>query len=153
MNGSGYSKLSAELELSRKGHKVTVVDALTFGKAASSRSGGGVSAGVNIGKGISGGTGQANRECGQDPSIESLLHERLAAYENVITLIEREGIECHFECRGRFVSAFTPSHFEDMKKKRRCSTSSCAIAARQYSISSVRRDRIATNYAFLQQPE
>ena len=115
--GSGYSGLSAALELSREGRNVTIVDALALGEAASSRNGGGVSAGVNIGKGISGGPGQANREGGQDRLIESLLHESLAAYENVHTLIEREGIECHFERRGRFVGAYTPTHFEDMKKK------------------------------------
>ena len=98
--GSGYSGLSAALELAREGRNVMVVDALAFGEAASSRNGGGVSAGVNIGKGISGGPGQANREAGQDRLIKSLLHESLAAYENVHTLIEREGIECHFERRG-----------------------------------------------------
>ena len=44
--GSGYSGLSAALELAREGRDVSVVDALAFGEAASSRNGGGVSAGV-----------------------------------------------------------------------------------------------------------
>jgi hypothetical protein len=68
--GSGYSGLSAALELSRNGRNVTVVDALAFGEATSSRNGGGVSAGLSIGKGISGGPGQANREGGQVQLIE-----------------------------------------------------------------------------------
>ena len=50
---AGYTGLSAALELIRAGLNVTVVEALAFGEGASSRSGGGVSAGVNIGKGIS----------------------------------------------------------------------------------------------------
>lgn len=115
--GSGYAGLSAALELAREGRDVTVVDALAFGEAASSRNGGGVSAGVNIGKGISGGPGQASRTSGQDTLIESLLKESRDAFEFVGTLIERENIECHFERRGRFVGAYTPQHFEDMKKK------------------------------------
>ena len=39
--GSGYSGLSAALELARGGRSVTVVDALAFGEGASTRSGGG----------------------------------------------------------------------------------------------------------------
>lgn len=112
--GSGYSGLSAALELAREGRDVAVVDALAFGEAASSRNGGGVSAGVNIGKGISGGPGQASRS---DALIDGLLNESRAAFEFVGTLIEREGIDCHFERRGRFIGAYTPAHFEDMKKK------------------------------------
>ena len=112
--GSGYAGLSAALELAREGRKVTVADALAFGEGASTRSGGGVSAGVNIGKGLSGGPGQANRS---SDLIEGLLAESLAAYEFVQTIVEREGIECHFERRGRFVGAYTPAHFGDMAKK------------------------------------
>ena len=59
--GSGYTGLSAALELIRAGLNVTVVEALAFGEGASSRSGGGVSAGVNIGKGIAGGPGQSKK--------------------------------------------------------------------------------------------
>ena len=61
MIGSGYSGLCVGLELSRKGRNLTVVYAFALGEAANSRNGGGVSAEVNIGKGISGGTSQADR--------------------------------------------------------------------------------------------
>ena len=44
--GSGYSGLSAALELARNGRSVTVVDAMAFGEGASTRNGGGVSAGI-----------------------------------------------------------------------------------------------------------
>jgi glycine/D-amino acid oxidase-like deaminating enzyme len=115
--GSGYSGLSAALELARGGRSVTVVDALAFGEGASTRSGGGVSAGVNIGKGIAGGPGQAKHSGAHKQLIERLMSESLAAYEFVHTLVEREGIECHFERRGRFIGANTPTHFVEFQKK------------------------------------
>jgi len=115
--GSGYSGLSAALELAREGRDVTVVDALAFGEGASSRNGGGVSAGINLGKGISGGPGQANRSEDHKKIVESLLGESLAAYEFIQTLVERESIECHFERRGRFVGAYSKAHLPDLVKK------------------------------------
>lgn len=108
--GSGYAGLSAALELARAGRDVVVVDALAFGEAASSRSGGCVSAGINLGKGIAGGPGQAAQ-------AEALLAESLDAYEYLMALIAREGIECHLERRGRFVGAYAPGHFDSLVRK------------------------------------
>ena len=132
--GSGYSGLSAALELAREGRDVSVVDALAFGEAASSRNGGGVSAGVNIGKGISGGPGQANRS---ESLLNGLLSESAAAFEFVRTLIDREGIECHFEKeaglwrrdarafrrdeKGWFIESGHPSRREDRAEIRTAS--------------------------------
>ncbi len=108
--GSGYTGLSAALELARAGRAVAVVDAQAFGEAASSRSGGGVSAGVNLGKGISGGPGQGVQ-------AEALLAESHAAYDHVVALIEHEQIDCHLEQRGRFIGANAPGHFPGLVKK------------------------------------
>src|SRR3546814_4551646 len=49
--GSGYGGLSAALELARHGIDVTVLEAGLFGQGASTRNGGHVSGGVNLGKG------------------------------------------------------------------------------------------------------
>ncbi len=57
--GSGYSGLSVALEPAREGRDIVIVDALAYGEEASSRNAGGASAGVNIGKVISGGLGQS----------------------------------------------------------------------------------------------
>ncbi len=73
--GSGYAGLSAALELARGGRTVVVVEALAFGEGASTRSGGGVSAGVNIGKGISGGPGQTDQFTTQKNLIQNLILE------------------------------------------------------------------------------
>lgn len=115
--GSGYSGLSAALELAREGRTATVVDALAFGEGASTRSGGGVSAGINLGKGLSGTPGQQQRSDEHQQRVKDLMSESLAAFEFVQTLIEREGIECHYERRGRFVGAFSEAHFPDLFKK------------------------------------
>ncbi len=115
--GSGYAGLSAALELARAGRTATVVDAMAFGEGASSRNGGGVSAGINIGKGLSGGPGQQTLANGHQKTIVGLMTESLAAFEFVQSLIEREGIECHYERRGRFVGAFSKAHFPGLFKK------------------------------------
>ena len=88
--GSGYAGLSAALELAREGRSVVVADTLAFGAGASTRNGGGVSAGINLGKGISGGPGQAKRSAEHRATVQALLSESLAAYELIGALIERE---------------------------------------------------------------
>lgn len=115
--GSGYSGLSAALELARGGRAVTVIDALAFGEGASTLSGGGVSAGINLGKGISGAPGQNARSDDHKKMIAGLLRESIAAYEFVGEVIERENIECHFERRGRFVGAYAKAHYPGLVEK------------------------------------
>ena len=115
--GSGYTGLSAALELIRAGLNVTVVEALAFGEGASSRSGGGVSAGVNIGKGISGGPGQSKKFARDRTLLKSLMVESLSAFELVEKLVKEENIQCHFERRGRFIGAINKQHYEKMKTK------------------------------------
>ena len=115
--GSGYAGLSAALELVRAGLSVTVVEALAFGEGASSRSGGGVSAGVNIGKGISGGPGQSKKFAKDKALLKGLMLESLSAFELVEKLVREENIQCHFERRGRFIGAISKQHYEEMKKK------------------------------------
>jgi glycine/D-amino acid oxidase-like deaminating enzyme len=115
--GSGYAGLSAALELAREGRTATVVDAMAFGEGASSRSGGGVSAGINLGKGLSGTPGQQTRSDTHQQTVMNLMSESLAAFEFVQTLTEREGIECHYERRGRFVGAYSKAHYPDLFKK------------------------------------
>lgn len=115
--GGGYGGLSAALELARGGMDVTVVDAMDLGEGASSRNGGGVSAGINLGKGMSGGPGQDSRGAAHKKLIQSLIGESMAAYELVGDLIRREGIDCHFEARGRFVGAYAAHHMAGLETK------------------------------------
>src|SRR5262252_98282 len=52
--GAGYGGLATALELRRAGTAVVVIEADDFGSGASSRNGGAVSGGINLGKGLSG---------------------------------------------------------------------------------------------------
>ena len=52
--GAGYGGLSTALELARSGVDVTVLERGDFGVGASTRNGGAVSGGTNLGKGFSG---------------------------------------------------------------------------------------------------
>lgn len=115
--GSGYAGLSAALELARNGRTVAVLDAQAFGEGASSRSGGGISAGTNLGKGIAGGPGQEKLASEQTALLEKLLAESLAAFEFLLHLIERERIDCKLEINGRFVGAYSKAHFDGLRKK------------------------------------
>ena len=86
--GSGYTGLSAALELARGGADVVVLEAHRFGEGASTRSGGMVSGGVNVGKG-----GDIERLYGAD-RVNAMIEEASESYGHFERLIEREGIEC-----------------------------------------------------------
>ncbi|MDD9913425.1 MAG: FAD-binding oxidoreductase [Rhodospirillaceae bacterium] len=115
--GSGYAGLSAALELARNGRTATVVEKDRFGEGASTRNGGGLSAGINLGKGISGTPGQAAKGDDHAKLIERLMVESAASLDLVETLVARENIDCHFEKTGRFLGAYTAQHFEGFEAK------------------------------------
>jgi glycine/D-amino acid oxidase-like deaminating enzyme len=115
--GAGYSGLNAALELAHKGHDVCVSDAETLGFAASSRNGGGVSAGTNLGKGISGTPGQRGDDEAGKAVMEALLAESAAALSHLERVLKEENIDCFYQQTGRFVGAYTPEHFEAFKPK------------------------------------
>ena len=105
--GGGYAGLSTALELSRHGIDAVVLEALDPGEGASTRNGGGVSGGVNLGKSLSG------RRVDYAPGErEAILQEAAKAYGLVEQLIQQYGIACHWNNAGRFVGAWTPAHFK-----------------------------------------
>lgn len=107
--GSGYGGLSAALELARRGVDVTVLEAGLFGQGASTRNGGHVSGGVNLGKGAANAQGKVSGDDIFAESVDSLAH--------IAGIIEREGIECHWRETGRFVGAATRQHYETFRAK------------------------------------
>lgn len=109
--GSGYAGLAAALELRREGVDVTVLEAKELGWGASSRSGGMVSSGVNVGKG-----GNVERDYGTE-RMADLLEEAGNAFDHLIRIIEREKIDCQFAQTGRFVGAHSPAAFREQAKK------------------------------------
>jgi glycine/D-amino acid oxidase-like deaminating enzyme len=113
--GAGYGGLATALELRRAGTAVVVIEADEFGSGASSRNGGAVSGGINLGKGLSG-----RRSADQDEAAREAAAMRRDAADSLLLLeeiIAREGIECCYERKGRFVGAYTPRHYDDLAGK------------------------------------
>lgn len=110
--GGGYGGLSTALEAAKQGIDCVVLEAAELGFGASTRNGGGVSGGVNIGKSFSGKS--------LDPESDrarAVLADGSDAFALIERLIEEEGINCHWDKAGRFVGAWTPSHYAAQAKK------------------------------------
>ena len=110
--GGGYGGLATALEASKHGIDCVVLEAAEPGFGASTRNGGGVSGGVNIGKSFSGKT--------LDPESDrarAVLMDGADAFSLIERLIAEEGIACHWNKTGRFVGAWTPAHYASQAKK------------------------------------
>ena len=108
--GAGYTGLSAALELARQGVEVLVLDAAEPGFGASTRNGGMVSGGVNVGKRY------MSKPMTADQAAP-FLNDAADAFTHIENLIARERIECGWHKRGYFLGAWCQSHFDDMAKK------------------------------------
>jgi glycine/D-amino acid oxidase-like deaminating enzyme len=105
--GAGYAGLSCAIELADAGVEACVLEAAELGAGASTRSGGGVSGGVNIGKSFTG------KVLARDPAVvKTILASGQDAFSLIETLIEREKIDCCWEKKGRFVGAWTPKDYK-----------------------------------------
>lgn len=93
--GSGYAGLHAGITLAREGADVVVLDAEALGFGASSRNGGMVSGGVNVGK-------HAHLEPDQE---QAMLEEAGLSYSWFEDFIAREKIDADYQRTGRFVGA------------------------------------------------
>src|SRR5205809_52773 len=96
--GGGYAGLAASLELARHGVDAVVLERGELGIGASTRNGGSVSGGVNIGKSFSGRAAEVAPERAHD-----LLADAADAFSLIERLIAEEGIDCFWMKRGRFV--------------------------------------------------
>jgi glycine/D-amino acid oxidase-like deaminating enzyme len=108
--GAGYAGLMAALELARGGMDCLVLDAAEPGFGASTRSGGMVSGGVNVGK-------RYIAKAMSEEEAAPFLNDAADAFTLVEDLITREKIACGWHKRGYFLGAWCRSHFEDMAKK------------------------------------
>src|SRR5262245_31833709 len=85
--GGGYAGLSCAIELANAGVEACVLEAAELGAGASTRSGGGVSGGVNIGKSFTG------KVLARDPEVvKSILASGHDALSLIEELIARENI-------------------------------------------------------------
>src|SRR5438552_16969473 len=102
--GGGYAGIAAALELAKHGVGAVVLERGALGVGDSTRNGGSVSGGVNVGKSISGRAADVTPERADAP-----LADAADAFSLIERLIAAEGIECFWKQRGRFVGAWTPA--------------------------------------------
>lgn len=144
--GAGYGGLSTALELARSGVEVTVLERGDFGVGASTRNGGGVSGGTTMGKGFSG------KGVGGDAEAWKRIMARMLAdaadsLTQVETVIQREGIECHWRMSGRFSGAYTPRHYKEQESKVGTYNEKAALGT--YMVPRERqREEIASDYYY-----
>jgi glycine/D-amino acid oxidase-like deaminating enzyme len=140
--GAGYAGLSTALELAKQGLDAVVFEANELGFGASTRNGGAVSGGVNIGKSFSGRTLSVEAR-----RATALLSDAADAFGLVDRLVGEEGIACHWEKRGRFVGAWTRRHFE--YQQQRLALLNAGAGSGAYVVPRDRqRDEIASDYYF-----
>jgi glycine/D-amino acid oxidase-like deaminating enzyme len=140
--GGGYAGLSTAIELAKQGIDSVVLEAQELGFGASTRSGGGVSGGVNIGKSFSG------RGMAVDPRRASaMLADGADAFSLIERLIVEENIACFWQKTGRFVGAWTPKHFAIQAKRvdqlNAAARSECYMVPRERQ-----REEMASDYYY-----
>jgi len=140
--GGGYAGLACAIELADAGLEACVLEAAELGAGASTRSGGGVSGGVNIGKSFTG------KVLARDPTVvKTMLASGSDAFSLIETLIEREGIDCCWEKKGRFVGAWTPRDYKFQEQ--RIANLNSAAASEAYMVPRERqREEIASDYYY-----
>src|SRR5437762_13511598 len=104
--GGGYAGLAAALELAKHGGGAVVLEGGPVGIGASTRNGGSVSGGVNIGTSFSGRAAEVAPE-----RAHALLADAADAFSLIERLIEDEKIDCFWQKNGRFAGAWTPKHY------------------------------------------
>jgi glycine/D-amino acid oxidase-like deaminating enzyme len=140
--GAGYAGLSTALELAKHGIDAVVLEANELGFGASTRNGGAVSGGVNIGKSFSGRAPEIDAE-----RVQRLLSDASDAFALIDRLIEEEKIDCSWEKPGRFVGAWTKQHFQ--WQARRLTVLNASAQSGAYMVPRERqRDEMASDYYF-----
>ena len=140
--GAGYAGLSAAIELADLGVRAAVLEAGLPGQGASTRSGGAISGGVNVGKSFSGKSLDPNSDLSR-----AMLSDAADAFGLIERLIEREKIECHWQKSGRFVGAWTPAHYQGQAARvallNDAADSGCEMIPRERQ-----REEIASDYYY-----
>jgi glycine/D-amino acid oxidase-like deaminating enzyme len=108
--GAGYAGLSAALELADQDMDCLVLDSNEPGFGGSTRNGGMVSSGANVGKRY------MSKPMPADQAAP-FLADAADAFTLIEDLIKREKIACGWTKSGYFLGAWCKNHFDEMSKK------------------------------------
>ncbi len=101
--GAGYAGIACALRLAEAGEDVLVLDAAALGFGASTRSGGQVSGGVNVGK-------SPTRKPLPQQRKAALLRDAAAGFTLFEELLGRHQIRCGYHRTGRVNGFWAPQH-------------------------------------------
>jgi glycine/D-amino acid oxidase-like deaminating enzyme len=107
--GSGFTGLSAAIELAEAGHKVLVIEAETIGHGASTRNGGMITPTLHDtpdGLAQTVGAELAQRLYGESRDLVPFMGRQIARF----------GIDCDFRIGDHFMGAFTPRHYQGLER-------------------------------------
>ncbi len=107
--GSGYTGLNAAIQTSRGGRSTMVMDAEQPGWGCSTRNGGQVSPSIEP---VS---SRLIRRYGKERA-HAIRQEDETALRWIGEFIENENLECDFRCKGLYIAAHTPQHFETLAR-------------------------------------
>jgi glycine/D-amino acid oxidase-like deaminating enzyme len=108
--GAGYTGLHAALELAKHGMESLVLDAAEPGFGGSTRNGGMVSGGVNVGKRM------LNKALTPDQA-RPFLNDAMDAFTHIEDFIADNAIACGWHKSGYFLGAWCKTHFESLSRK------------------------------------
>ncbi len=108
MVGGGYAGVHCALTLAENGRDVLVLDAERLGWGASTRNGGQVTGGVNVGKIPGGGNATAGVMAARRQAV---LRDAAAAMRHLEETIERHQIQCGLRKTGRLTALWTTDHW------------------------------------------
>ena len=136
--GAGYAGLNAAIELARHGVESLVLDAAEPGFGGSTRNGGMVSGGVNVGKRM------LNRALSPEEA-KPFLNDAADAFTHVEQLITENAIDCGWHKQGYFLGAWCKSHYDGMAKK--VDTLNAEAASGAFMVPrEVQRENIGSDY-------
>ncbi len=108
--GAGYAGLNAALELARLGIESIVLDAAEPGFGASTRNGGQVSGGLNVGK-------RVIAKPLTPEQAKPFLNDAMDSFTHIENLIAENNIACGWNRTGYFLGAWCKSHYDAVAKK------------------------------------
>lgn len=108
--GAGYAGIGCALRLAGAGEDVLVLDAAALGFGASTRSGGQVSGGVNVGK-------SPTRKPLPEARKAALLRDAAAGFTLFESLLDRHQIRCGYHRTGRINGLWAPEHAQGWERR------------------------------------